>query len=424
MAVLWFFLAALTCLLVAAVFSAVDSAVAVVSHHQVEDAVEDRRRGAAAARRVLGDLPTHINVLVFLRHFLEAAATVFIAMAYNTVFDGSWQMVVCSVVTASIAVFVITGVSPRTIGRRLSLRVVLALGPLVTGLRTMFGPVARLLVWAGNLLTPAQVYRDGPWVTEDQLKDLVDRAAGSDVIEDEERDMIRNVFEFGDTRAYKVMVPRTDLVTVRAGTRLDKAMTLFLRSGFSRVPVTGEDIDDVRGVLYLKDVARRLHTHPEEVDRDVEELARGVVFVPDTKPVDDLLREMQVDSTHVAVVVDEYGGTAGIITIEDIVEEIVGEIDDEHDRSETEIEEVAPGEFEVSSRMQIDDLAEFFDVRIEEEDVTTVGGLLAKEIDRVPIAGSAATVAGLDIVALPGSGRRHRITHVRVTRAPEENETA
>ncbi|GAA2008759.1 hemolysin family protein [Brevibacterium samyangense] len=422
MLVLWYFLAAFLCLLVSGVLSAADSALAAVSHHHVEEEREDGRRGADAVWRILHDLPTHVNVLVFVRLFFEAAATVFIAIAYDRVFDASWQMVVCSVVTAAIAVFVLTGVSPRTIGRRRALVVSLALGPLVSGLRTALGPVARVLVWAGNLLTPAQVYRDGPFVTEDQLKDLVERAAGSDVIEVEERDMIQSIFAFGDTRTYRVMVPRTDLVTVRTGTTLDKAMTLFLRSGFSRVPVTGEDVDDVRGVLYLKDVARRLHTHPEDAGLRVEDLARAVAFVPDTKPVDDLLRQMQLDSTHVAVVVDEYGGTAGIITIEDIVEEIVGEIDDEHDRSDEDIEELEPGLYRVSTRMQIQDLAEYFDTRIEEDDVTTVGGLLAKEIDRVPIAGSTAVIAGLRIEALPGSGRRHRITHVLVSRDEQENE--
>ncbi|WP_101649899.1 hemolysin family protein [Brevibacterium ihuae] len=414
--ILTFFLLALVCLAAAAVLAAADAGLSAVSHHQVADAAEDGRRGAGQVMRILADLPTHINVLTFVRQVFEAMATVFVAMAYNVVFDASWQMVLCTVLTASIAVFVIAGISPRTIGRRRSLSVSLALGWLISGLRTALGPFARVLVWMGNMLTPAKVYRDGPLVSEEQLRDIVDRA---DVIEDDERDMIRSVFDLGDTRTYRVMVPRTDLVTVDAATPLTKAMTLFLRSGFSRVPVIDEDVDDIIGVLYLKDVARRLHAHPEQRDLSVRELARPVAFVPDTKAVDDLLRQMQRESTHVAVVIDEYGGTAGLITIEDIVEEIVGEIDDEHDVSDEDIVETAPGEYRVSTRTQIEDLAEHFDVRIEEEEVTTVGGLLTKEIGRVPIEGSAAVIAGLHIRALPGQGRRHRITHVAVTQEKE-----
>ncbi|GAA4285371.1 hemolysin family protein [Brevibacterium daeguense] len=408
-----FFVLALVCVAGAALLAAGEAAVSSVSHHQVADAVAENQRGAAHVARILDDLPTHVNVLTFLRQFFEAMGTVFVAMAYMRVLGVGWQMVLFTVLTASIAMFVIAGVSPRTIGRRRSLSVSLGLGWLITGLRTGLGPVARVLVWLGNMLTPAKVFRDGPFVTEEQLRDLVDR---SEVIEEEERDMIQSVFNLGDTRAHRVMVPRPDLVTVASGTTLPKAMSLFLRSGFSRVPVVGEDVDDVLGLLYLKDVARRLHTHPGESELTVDDLARPLVFVPETKPVDELLRQMQLESRHVAVVIDEYGGVAGIVTIEDIVEEIVGEIDDEHDQSDEDIVEQEPGVFRVSSRMQIEDLAEHFDVRIEDETVSTVGGLLAKEIGRVPIEGSTAVIAGLRLQALPGQGRRHRITHLTVTR--------
>jgi CBS domain containing-hemolysin-like protein len=202
-------------------------------------------------------------------------------------------------------------------------------------------------------------------------------------------------------------------VTVSTGTTLDDAMVLFLRSGFSRVPVTGEDVDDVRGFLYLKDIARQLHMRPELAAEAVDGFAREARFVPDTKQVDDLLHEMQARNTHVAVVVDEYGGTAGIVTIEDIVEEIVGEIDDEYDVSDDAVWQ-EDGSAIVSARMDIDDLAELFDVKIEDEDVSSVGGLLQKLVGRVPIAGAHARIAGLRLEALPGEGRRHRITRVRV----------
>ena len=413
MAIALGFLAALVCLSVAAVFAAAEPAFATVSRSDIDDAHEEGRRGAVRLQRVVADPLVHTYVLTFLRQFTEALATVFIAYAYLQVFDVGWEAVVCTVVTASVAVFVVAGVSPRNVARHYPLQTALLLGGLVSGLRTALGPVALVLVWLGNMLTPARVSGGGAPLSESQLLDYVDRAQASDVIEDEERTMIANVISLGDTRAWKIMVPRTDLVTVSTGTTLDDAMVLFLRSGFSRVPVTGEDVDDVRGFLYLKDIARQLHMRPELSTEVVDGFAREARFVPDTKQVDDLLQEMQARNTHAAVVVDEYGGTAGIVTIEDIVEEIVGEIDDEYDVSDEAVWQ-EDGSAIVSARMDIDDLAELFDVKIEDEDVSSVGGLLQKLVGRVPIAGAHARISGLRLEALPGEGRRHRITRVRV----------
>lgn len=420
MAITGFFAAALACLAIAAVFVAAESAFATVSRSEVADAAEDGRRGARKVLKVFGDPLVHTYVLTFTRQLAEASATVFIAFAYLQVFDVGWEAVVCTVITASVAVFVVAGVSPRTVARHYPLQTSLLLGGLVSGLRAALGPVALVLVWLGNMLTPTRVSGAGAPLSESQLLDYVDRAQASDVIEDDERDMIANVISLGDTRVWKIMVPRTDLVTVRAGTLLDDAMVLFLRSGFSRVPVTGEDIDDVRGFLYLKDIARQLHMRPELSREAIDGFARDARFVPDTKLVDDLLHEMQARNTHVAVVVDEYGGTAGIVTIEDIVEEIVGEIDDEYDVSDDAMID-EDGAAVVSARLDIDDLADLFDVRIEDEDVSSVGGLLQKLVGSVPIAGSQAQIAGLRLEALPGEGRRHRITRVHVCRGETTN---
>lgn len=413
MAIAGAFAAALVFLAIAALFAAAESAFATVSRSDVEDAHEEGRRGAGHVLRIVTDPLVHTYVLTFLRQFAEALATVFIAFAYLQVFDVGWEAVVCTVLTASVAVFVVAGVSPRNVARHYPLQTALLLGGAVSGLRAALGPVALVLVWLGNMLTPARVSGKGAPLSESQLLDYVDRAQASDIIEDVERTMIENVISLGDTRAWKIMVPRTDLVTVGAGTTLDEAMVLFLRSGFSRVPVTGEDVDDVRGFLYLKDIARHLHMRPEARTQSVEEFARPARFVPDTKLVDELLSEMQMQNTHVAVVVDEYGGTAGIVTIEDIVEEIVGEIDDEYDVSDDAIWD-EDGTAIVSARMDIDDLGELFDVKIEDEDVSSVGGLLQKLVGRVPIAGAHACIAGLRLEAMPGEGRRHRITRVRV----------
>jgi len=219
-------------------------------------------------------------------------------------------------------------------------------------------------------------------------------------------------------------VPRTALVSIEAGEGLRSAMSLFLRSGFSRVPVVGEGLDDVRGVLYLKDVARRLHEdqagdHAPRVDQ----VMRPAHFVPDSKAADELLREMQRDAGHVAIVVDEYGGTAGMVTLEDLVEEIVGEIADEYDRDEQDVEELPDGAYRVRSRMHVEEVGELFGLELDDEEVDTVGGLLAKALGRVPIAGASAQVGGLVLTADGFEGRRNQLATVLVRRFDDDEES-
>ena len=205
--------------------------------------------------------------------------------------------------------------------------------------------------------------------------------------------MIHSVFELGDTIVREVMVPRTEMVFVERGKTLRQGLSLALRSGFSRIPVIGENLDDVVGIAYLKDIMTRIHEHPEgETVETVETVMRPATFAPESKPIDDLLREMQARHVHVAIVIDEYGGTAGLVTIEDILEEIVGEIADEYDRERPPVEWLDDGSARVSARLSVEELEELFDVSIDAEDVETVGGLLAHQLGKVPIAGSVATV--------------------------------
>jgi len=269
-------------------------------------------------------------------------------------------------------------------------------------------------------VTPGRGYRDGPFESEAELRDLVDMAGESSLIEAGEREMIHSVFELGDTVVREVMVPRTDMVTLDQDKTLRHAMSLFLRSGFSRIPVVGDGPDDVLGLLYFKDVARRVYADAEAADLPAHHQMRPAQYIPESKPVDDLLREMQRDQNHFAVVIDEYGGTAGLVTIEDILEEIVGEIDDEFDREGPGVEQLEDGSTRVPATMHIDDLAELFDVTLDEDEVDTVGGLLAKTNGLVPILGSHCEVAGLSLTAERMAGRRHRIATVIVRRLADE----
>jgi CBS domain containing-hemolysin-like protein len=316
--------------------------------------------------------------------------------------------------------YVVVGVAPRTLGRQHVESVALAGAAVVHPLARVLGPLPQLLILLGNALTPGKGFREGPFASEAELRDLVDLAEQRSLIEPDEREMIHSVFELGDTIVREVMVPRTDIVFIEREKTLHQAMSLALRSGFSRIPVVGENEDDVVGIAYLKDIVRRTHEYREgESVEKVESVMRPATYVPDSKPIDDLLREMQAKQIHLAIVIDEYGGTAGLVTIEDILEEIVGEIADEYDVEAPRVERLVGGAARVTARLPAEELARLFGVEIDIEDVETVGGLLAHELGRVPIAGSKVTVGGLTLTAESIAGRRNKIGTVLVERVPE-----
>ena len=402
--------------LVAFLIATAEAAFQRMSRARANELLDEGRPGAHALVRVVGDTAAYLSVLSFLRVIAESTVAVMVTLAVVERVDGTVQPFLVAIGIMALISFAVVGVSPGTLGVQHSTRVALAAAPATVWLRRVLGPFSRLLIALTNAVTPGKGFRDGPFESESELRDLVDMARDSALIEAGEREMIHSVFELGDTLAREVMVPRTDMVAIDDDRMSRQAMSLFLRSGFSRIPVLGRDVDDVVGLLYLKDVIRRLNADPDAGSLPVTELMRPMPFVPESKPVDDLLREMQRDQTHFAVVVDEYGGTAGLVTIEDILEEIVGEITDEYDREAPEVEDLGDGRVRVAATMHVDDLGELYDVDLDEDEVDTVGGLIGKTIGRVPILGSTCEVAGLRLTAERMSGRRHRIATVVVER--------
>ncbi|MBO0807735.1 MAG: HlyC/CorC family transporter [Actinobacteria bacterium] len=366
---------------------------------------------------VLSDAPRHVSLLALGRVCGEAAATVAVAAALVQWLGMGWRPFVITFVIMTAAFFLVTGIGPRTLGHPYELRAAAAAARVLYPLGRALGPVPGWLFAAGSLLTPGRGGREAVSVSEEELRGLVDLLERRQVIEPGEREMIHSVFELGDTIVREVMVPRTDMVFVERGKTVRQALSLALRSGFSRIPVTGENSDDVIGIAYLKDLVARSQDRPDGESEKVESVLRQASFVPESKPADELLREMQARQIHLAIVIDEYGGTAGLVTIEDILEEIVGEITDEYDHEQPTVEWLSPGRARVTARLPVEDLAELFGVRIDAEDVETVGGLLAQQLGRVPIAGSVATVAGLTLTAESLAGRRNRIGTVTVERA-------
>ena len=416
--------AAVLATLLAFLISIAEAAFTRMSRARAAELLDEGRPGAKALVRVVGDTAAYLSVLSFLRVIAESTVAVMVTLAVVDRVDGTWQPFLVAIGIMALISFAIVGVSPGTLGAQHSTRVALAAAPTTLWLRRILGPFSRMLIALTNAVTPGKGFRDGPFESEAELRDLVDMARDSALIEADEREMLHSVFELGDTVAREVMVPRTDMVAIDDDRSCRQAMSLFLRSGFSRIPVVGEDVDDIIGLLYLKDVIRRLNADPEAGALSITELMRPMPFVPESKPVDDLLREMQRDQTHFAVVVDEYGGTAGLVTIEDILEEIVGEITDEYDRESQEVEDLGDGRLRVLATLHVDDLAELFDVDLDEDEVDTVAGLMGKVTGRVPILGSTCEVAGLRLTAERMSGRRHRIATVVVERvAPAAEST-
>ena len=409
-------IAAFASIVVAFVMAAAESSQSRLSRHRAAELVEEGRPGASALAIIVADSAAYLSAAAFVRVLAESATAVLITLTVVKSVSGFWQALLISIGVMAVVSFVLVGVSPRTLGRQHADRVSLLTAPTLVLLRRVLGPVARLLVTLGNAVTPGRGFRDGPFDSEAELRDLVDMAEEALLIEAGERQMIHSVFELGDTLVREVMVPRTDMVTMDQDKTLRQAMSLFLRSGFSRIPVVGDGPDDVLGLLYFKDVARRVYGDAKAAKLPVHRQMRTARYIPESKPIDDLLREMQRDQNHFAIVIDEYGGTAGLVTLEDILEEIVGEISDEYDREAPGVEELEDGSTRVPATMHVDDLAELFDVTIDEDEVDTVGGLLGKTIGLVPIPGSCGEVAGLSLTAERMAGRRNRIDTVIVRR--------
>ena len=413
-------LVAVVGLVLAGLLSAGEAAVLRVTRASIADTLAEAEQGegfqaetradrARAAQALVADPTATVAAVATVRLTAEVLALGAIALLLLEIFHDAWEVLVALLVVGLVAGVVMARLSPRQLGFRRPLRVVLALSGLLTAVRRVTG-------WAARRGT-----REEAPPSEEELRDLVDRVGESDVIEEDERELLRSVFELGGTLTREVMVPRTDMVVAEAGTPLRKVMRMYMRSGFSRLPVVGESVDDLLGVAYLKDVARLLDADPSAAKRPVSGVARPPVFVPESKPVDDLLREMQQKTTHIAVVIDEYGGVAGLVTVEDILEELVGELVDEHDRVvEEEPEEVSEGVFRVPARLPVDELGDLFDLRFDDDDVDTAGGLLAKAIGKVPLAGSKADVGGLHLEAERVEGRRKQVATILVSRAHPE----
>jgi len=411
----WLLVATAALLLLAGWCASAEAALVRLSRAGAKELGRSAGHSAAPLLAVLAEVPRYVAVLLLARIAAVVGATVLLSAVLVYWLGTGWRVFAITVAVMIVATYLMVGVVPRSLGNRRAVQVASTAAAVMRPVVRLLGPLPRLLA-GGGAPGPGGEPRGGPSGSEADLRGLVDLLARRRVIEPDEREMIHSVFELSDTIVREVMVPRTEMVFVEHGKTLRQALSLALRSGFSRIPVVGENLDDIIGIAYLKDIVTRSYEYREAEAEAVSSIMRPATFVPESKPVDELLREMQAQQIHLAIVIDEYGGTAGLVTIEDILEEIVGEITDEYDKELPPVDWLGGGTARVTARLAVEELEELFAVSIEAEDVETVGGLLAQLLGRVPIAGSVAHVAGLELTAENLAGRRNRIGTVRVRR--------
>ena len=395
--------------------AAADAALGVLRRTDLaEIAAHSRSRRSLLA--IAADPGAHINALNFMRIVAETTAAVLITLAFASVFADWWWTLLASALIMTGASFVLVGSSPRSVGRANARAVMRFAAPIVRSIRVVLGPIAAALVALGNRVTPGRP-PSATFSSEEQLLSMVDEATELEVLEEDDRELIHSIFEFNDTVVREVMIPRTDMVTIDAEATMGTSMGLFLSKGISRMPVIGDNIDEVLGVLYLRDVARVVYEQTLDAGTlTAAQLARPALFAPESQKADSLLRQMQLESNHLAMVVDEYGGIAGLATLEDLIEELVGEISDEYDHEVPEVEKLGQGRYRVSARLAIDELGDLFGLELEDDEVDSVGGLITKVLGRLPTAGASAEFSGLILTADRTEGRRKRLSTVLVER--------
>jgi len=409
----WFELAVIVVLILACgFFAASESAITRTNRIRARRLLEEGRRGAHALVRIVEDPAPYVNVVLLLTLLATIGGTTLATTLAVRRFHRAGEIVATIVMT--IVLFVFAEVTPKTYAILQTDRVALRVAPIIVWLRRILGPLASGLLKLAKLIMPGKGLKEGPFVTEQELRAYADVASEEDQIEDEEKELIHSIFEFGDTIVREVMVPRPDILAIEDDKSLIDVQAFVLEHGTSRIPVYDhdQDLDHVVGVVFAKDVLKALHQGRQ--DTPLREVVREARYVPESKKVADLLREMQRDKFHLALVTDEYGSVSGLVTLEDLLEELVGDITDEYDREEPEIVEVSAGVYRVSGKASIDDVNDLLDAELPDEEWDTVAGLVLDLFQRIPKAGEETEFAGLRFRAEEVQGRR--VAQVLITR--------
>jgi CBS domain containing-hemolysin-like protein len=402
---------------VSAVFAAAETFITRVSKVRAYRLQEEGRRGAASLVKIVENPPPYLNVVLLLMLAVHlAGTTVATVVAVRTI--GDLGELIATVVMTFL-LFVFAEVAPKTYAVLQTDRVALRLAPATVALTRVIGPLTSGLIKLSNVVMPGKGLPEGPFATEEEIKAMASVASDEEQIEEGEKELIHSIFEFGDTIVREVMLPRPDITAIEADKALRDVQALVLQHGYSRIPVFEDDLDQVTGIVYAKDVLKALHQGKH--DMPLSEIVREAHFVPESKKVADLLREMQKEKFHIALVTDEYGSVVGLITLEDLLEELVGEITDEYDTEEPELEQVADDVFRVDGKLSIDEVNELLDVELPDEEWDTVGGLMLGLLGSIPDEGEEVSFQNLRFTAERVDGRR--ISKVLITREEQPEPT-
>jgi CBS domain containing-hemolysin-like protein len=404
-------------LLFAAFMAMAETSISRISKVRAHHLVDRGRPGAERLLRIVNDPAPFLNIVLLLTLVAHVTGTALATGLAVTKFGTSGEAVAAAIMT--VAIFIFAEIGPKTFSIVHTERAALLMARPVFWLGRLLQPIGKLLIFVANAIIsplPGRTLPKGPFVTEGEIRHLVDVAEEEEEIEEEERELIHSIFEFGDTVVREVMVPRPDMVTARADSSLGDALEIIIKAGYSRIPIYEGDHDNIVGVLYAKDVLKRVHESESNEKMKASALARAPLFVPELKKVAELLREMQQQRIHMAIVIDEYGGTAGLVTIEDLIEEIVGEIVDEYDQEEPLAEPIDDSTIRVDAKMSIDEVNELLGVDLPDEEWDTVGGLLFGLMGRVPAQGETVRFDSLEFRTERVTGRR--IQKVVITKVP------
>lgn len=385
-----------------AVLAAIETFITRVSRVRAYRLREEERRGAGSLVKIAENPPPYLNVTLLLMLATHLAGTTVAAIVAVRVFGDLGEVI--ATVAMTLILFVFAEVTPKTFAVLQTDRVAIRLAPLTVALTKFFGPLVAGLIKLANVIMPGKGLPEGPFVTEADIMAMAEVASEEESIEEQEKEMIHSIFEFGDTVVRDVMVPRPDIVAIDASRSYNDVLDRVILHGYSRIPVYRENLDDIVGVVYAKDVLRQIHAGRH--DGRLEDIARKPFFVPESKKVSELLRDMQSEKFHMAIVVDEFGSVAGLVTLEDLLEEIVGEIFDEYDREEPNVEPAGKNKFRVNARLPVDELNELLDLDLPNSEWDTVGGLMMGVLGRLPEQGEQVEYDGLRFSAERVHGRR------------------
>jgi CBS domain containing-hemolysin-like protein len=373
--------------------------------------------------RIVENLERDLNSIYLSVNIVQTIQSALVGVLAASLFGAAG--VAIGIVLNVLVLFVIAEAAPKTWALQHTERAALLTAPIVEFAGWVLRFPARVLIGVANVILPGKGLKKGPFVTEEEILALAEEAMEHSVIEESERDLIESIIDFGDTVAREIMVPRTDMVTIGADATIAEVVDMAIEKGLSRIPVYGENTDDITGIVYVKDAMRV--EREGGGDRHVGELAHVALFVPETKRVAELLTEMQVQRTHMAIVVDEYGGTAGLVTLEDLLEELVGEIADEFDTELPNVEELPNGDVLVNASLNVDDVNNELDLELPEGTYDSLGGLVFEMLGRMPVAGDAVECADVRLIVERVDGRRVvrvRLVRLEPTELADAEETA